>query len=101
MCFDFSKDFSFYECKTYQELEVLTDPMRKEVATVRKKIDVANREVRSLGQSCQKKVRTFAGPAFRWYIKQFGKFFYTDLLMSLIQRKLFVLCQQIGDIAHA
>uniref|UniRef100_A0A251SBL6 Putative RAB6-interacting golgin n=1 Tax=Helianthus annuus TaxID=4232 RepID=A0A251SBL6_HELAN len=26
------------------------------VATVRKKIDVANREVRSLGQSCQKKV---------------------------------------------
>lgn len=55
--FRLSKDFLFYVCKTYQELEVLTDPMRKEVAAVRKKIDVANREVKSLGQSCQKKVR--------------------------------------------
>lgn len=42
--------------QVWEELEVLTDPMRKEVASVRKKIDVANREVRSLGQSCQKKV---------------------------------------------
>ncbi|XP_035839582.1 uncharacterized protein LOC110912603 isoform X2 [Helianthus annuus] len=41
--------------QVWEELEVLTDPMRKEVAMVRKKIDVANREVRSLGQSCQKK----------------------------------------------
>lgn len=35
---------------------MLTDPMRKEVAMVRKKIDLINREIKSLGQSCQKKV---------------------------------------------
>lgn len=41
-----------------QELEVLTDPMRKEVASVRKRIDMANRDLKSLGQTCQKKVKT-------------------------------------------
>lgn len=30
--------------------------MRKEVAAVRKKIDMANRDLKPLGQSCQKKV---------------------------------------------
>ena len=30
--------------------------MRKEVAIVRKKIDMANRDLKPLGQSCQKKV---------------------------------------------
>lgn len=39
-----------------QEIEVMADPMRKEVANVRKKIDLANREIKPLGQSCQKKV---------------------------------------------
>ena len=33
--------------------------MRKEVAAVRKKIDVANRDLKPLGQSCQKKVIIF------------------------------------------
>ena len=32
------------------------DPMRKEVGMVRKKIDMANRDIKSLAQSCQKKV---------------------------------------------
>ncbi|XP_071728597.1 uncharacterized protein [Rutidosis leptorrhynchoides] len=45
--------------QVWEELEVLTDPMRKEVATVRKKIDVANREVKLLGQSCQKKEKEY------------------------------------------
>lgn len=40
----------------YQELEVLVDPMRKEVGLIRKRIDMANRELKPLGQSCQKKV---------------------------------------------
>lgn len=35
---------------------MLTDPMRKEVAIVRKKIDVVNRELKPLGQCIQKKV---------------------------------------------
>ena len=32
------------------------DPMRKEVGMARKKIDMANRDIKSLAQSCQKKV---------------------------------------------
>ncbi|KAH9768909.1 hypothetical protein WN944_018736 [Citrus x changshan-huyou] len=43
----------------WEELEVLTDPMRKEVAVVRKKIDMANRELKPLGQSIQKKEREY------------------------------------------
>ncbi|EOY19097.1 PREDICTED: uncharacterized protein LOC18586712 isoform X2 [Theobroma cacao] len=41
----------------WEELEVLSDPLRKEVAMVRKKIDMANRELKPLGQSCQKKIQ--------------------------------------------
>ena len=32
--------------------------MRKEVAIVRKRIDMVNRDLKSLGQSCQKKVKS-------------------------------------------
>lgn len=41
------------DCK---ELEELADPLGKEVAIVRKKIDIAYRELKPLGQCCQKKV---------------------------------------------
>lgn len=34
--------------------------MRKEVAQVRKKIDSVNRDLKPLGQSCQKKVKLFS-----------------------------------------
>ncbi|RZC82281.1 hypothetical protein C5167_045063 [Papaver somniferum] len=40
-----------------EELESLTDPTMKEVATVRKKIDIVNKELKPLGQTCQKKVK--------------------------------------------
>ncbi|XP_040994842.1 uncharacterized protein LOC121241222 [Juglans microcarpa x Juglans regia] len=43
----------------WEELEVLTDPMRKEVAAVRKKIDMASRDLKPLGQSCQKKEKEY------------------------------------------
>ncbi|EEF39347.1 conserved hypothetical protein [Ricinus communis] len=43
----------------WEELESLADPTRKEVAMVRKKIDVANRELKPLGQSCQKKEKEY------------------------------------------
>lgn len=46
-------------CTILQELEVMADPTRKEVANVRKKIDMANRELKTLGQSFQKKVPIF------------------------------------------
>lgn len=40
-----------------QELESLADPMKKEVSLVRKKIDSINKELKPLGQTCQKKVK--------------------------------------------
>ncbi|KAJ0047157.1 hypothetical protein Pint_05864 [Pistacia integerrima] len=43
----------------WEELEELTDPLRKEVAIVRKKIDIANKELKPLGQSCQKKEKEY------------------------------------------
>ncbi|KAK1396818.1 RAB6-interacting golgin [Heracleum sosnowskyi] len=42
-----------------EELEGLSDPMRKEVAFVRKRIDLVNRELRPLGQSCLKKEKEY------------------------------------------
>ncbi|XP_076901869.1 uncharacterized protein LOC143556433 [Bidens hawaiensis] len=45
--------------RVWEELEVLKDPMRKELATVRKKIDKANQELRSLGKSCHKKEKEY------------------------------------------
>ncbi|KAK6138424.1 hypothetical protein DH2020_027834 [Rehmannia glutinosa] len=38
-----------------EELEALSDPMRKEVANIRKKIDFINRDLKPLGLTCQKK----------------------------------------------
>ncbi|CAI9097802.1 OLC1v1034299C3 [Oldenlandia corymbosa var. corymbosa] len=40
-----------------EELEALADPMKKEVSLVRKKIDAVNKELKPLGQTCQKKVK--------------------------------------------
>ncbi|KAF7804328.1 ankyrin repeat domain-containing protein 30A-like [Senna tora] len=43
----------------HQELETLADPMRKEVALVRKKIDSINKELKPLGSTCQKKEKEY------------------------------------------
>ncbi|GJX37371.1 RNA-binding protein 25-like protein [Tanacetum coccineum] len=43
----------------FLELEALTDPMKKEVSVVRKKIDSVNKELKPLGQTCQKKEREY------------------------------------------
>ncbi|KAK9064034.1 hypothetical protein SSX86_017906 [Deinandra increscens subsp. villosa] len=45
--------------KVWEELEFLKDPMGKEIAMVRKKVDKANHELRSLGQSCKKKEKEY------------------------------------------
>ncbi|CAH2056989.1 unnamed protein product [Thlaspi arvense] len=42
-----------------EELEALADPMKKEVSAVRKKIDTVNKELKPLGQSCQKKEKEY------------------------------------------
>ncbi|KAJ4720632.1 RAB6-interacting golgin (DUF662) [Melia azedarach] len=43
----------------WEELEEMADPLRKEVAIVRKRIDMANKELKPLGQSIQKKEREY------------------------------------------
>ncbi|KAM0940347.1 putative RAB6-interacting golgin [Dioscorea sansibarensis] len=42
-----------------EELEAMADPTRKEVAAIRKRIDVVNREIKPLGQSCLKKEKEY------------------------------------------
>ncbi|KAG6437265.1 hypothetical protein SASPL_102177 [Salvia splendens] len=42
-----------------EELDALSDPMKKEVSGVRKKIDSINKELKPLGQTCQKKEREY------------------------------------------
>ncbi|KAJ0480497.1 putative RAB6-interacting golgin [Helianthus annuus] len=42
-----------------KELEALDDPWREEVTTVRKKIDLVNKELKPLAQSCYKKEREY------------------------------------------
>ncbi|XP_008461743.2 uncharacterized protein LOC103500274 [Cucumis melo] len=42
-----------------EELEGMTDPMRKEVSFIRKKIDLVNKELKPLGLTCQKKKREY------------------------------------------
>ncbi|KAI9090728.1 hypothetical protein K1719_028581 [Acacia pycnantha] len=42
-----------------EELEALADPMRKEVAVVRKRIDSVNKELKPLGHTCQKKEKEY------------------------------------------
>ncbi|CAI9302067.1 uncharacterized protein LOC111914262 [Lactuca sativa] len=71
--------------QVWEELEVLTDPMRKEVASVRKKIDVANREVRSLGQSCQKKEKEYKEALDAFHQKNNEKNQLTATLVELVK----------------
>ncbi|KAJ0973438.1 hypothetical protein J5N97_021397 [Dioscorea zingiberensis] len=42
-----------------EELEEMADPTRKEVAAIRKRIDVVSRELKPLGQSCLKKEKEY------------------------------------------
>ncbi|CAL0304028.1 unnamed protein product [Lupinus luteus] len=42
-----------------EELEGLIDPLRKEVGIVRKKIDNVNKELKPMGQTCQRKEREY------------------------------------------
>lgn len=49
---------------------MLGDPMRKDVSGVRKKIDTVNKELKSLGNTCQKKVIS-PTPIFRLLKSEF------------------------------
>ncbi|KAL3520857.1 hypothetical protein ACH5RR_019006 [Cinchona calisaya] len=68
----------------WEELEVLTDPMKKEVAAVRKRIDLVNRELKSLGQACQKKEKEYKEALEIFQEKNNEKSQLTTTLMELV-----------------
>ncbi|XP_047982454.1 uncharacterized protein LOC125223374 [Salvia hispanica] len=41
------------------ELDSVTDPMRKELASICKRVEIVNRDVKSLGVTCQKKEKEY------------------------------------------
>jgi hypothetical protein len=45
-----------------QELEVMADPTRREVETIRKRVDKLNRQLKPLGKNCLKKVKPLLIP---------------------------------------
>ncbi|CAN7060779.1 unnamed protein product [Brassica oleracea var. botrytis] len=60
------------------------DPMRKEVGMVRKKIDMANRDIKSLAQSCQKKEKEYKETLEAFNEKNKEKTHLVSMLMELL-----------------
>ncbi|KAL0370165.1 UNVERIFIED_CONTAM: hypothetical protein Sangu_0334600 [Sesamum angustifolium] len=88
-----------------EELETLHDPMRKEVAIVRKRIDLINRDLKPLGLSCQKKEKEYkeALEAFNEKNREKGQL--VAKLVELVTesekqrlKKLEELCKNIDDL---
>ncbi|KAJ0238938.1 RAB6-interacting golgin [Hirschfeldia incana] len=67
-----------------EELEALTDPMRKEVSAIRKRVDAINRELKPLGQSCQRKEREFKEALEAYNEKNKEKAMYISKLVELV-----------------
>jgi len=68
-----------------EELEALSDPMKKEVSVVRKKIDSVNKELKPLGQSCQKKEREYKEALEAFNVKNKEKVQLITKLMEMEQ----------------
>ncbi|KAH7553404.1 hypothetical protein JRO89_XS12G0007900 [Xanthoceras sorbifolium] len=91
----------------YQELEALADPMRKDVAVVRKKIDTVNKELKPLGHTCQKKEREYKEALEAFNEKNKEKVQLITKLMELVSesekmrmKKLEELSKNIDSIQH-
>ncbi|XP_030453802.1 uncharacterized protein LOC115664233 [Syzygium oleosum] len=67
-----------------EELEALSDPMRKDVALVRKKIDAVNKELKPLGYTCQKKEREYKEALEAFNEKNKEKVQLVNKLMELV-----------------
>ncbi|XP_020245474.1 uncharacterized protein LOC109823610 [Asparagus officinalis] len=67
-----------------EELEAMADPTRKEVAAVRKRIDVVNRELKPLGQSCLKKEKEYKDALEAFNEKNKEKSQLVNKLMELV-----------------
>jgi hypothetical protein len=48
----------------------MADPTRKEVESIRKRIDTVNRQLKPLGKSCVKKVRTHTHTCYMAWISK-------------------------------
>ncbi|KAK4435905.1 hypothetical protein Salat_0754100 [Sesamum alatum] len=72
--------------QVWEELEVLTDPMRKEVAAVRKRIDLANRDLKSLAQICHKKEKEYKEAMEAFQEKNNEKSQLTSTLVELVNQ---------------
>ncbi|KAL1224335.1 hypothetical protein V5N11_035454 [Cardamine amara subsp. amara] len=70
--------------QTLEELDIMGDPMRKEVGMIRKKIDMANREIKSLSQSCQKKEKEYKEILEAFDEKNKEKAHLVSILMELL-----------------
>ncbi|CAN8247148.1 unnamed protein product [Cochlearia groenlandica] len=67
-----------------EELESLTDPMRKEVSAIRKRVDAINRELKPLGQSCQRKEKEFKEALEAYNEKNKEKAMFVTKLVELV-----------------
>ncbi|KAL3649946.1 hypothetical protein CASFOL_006349 [Castilleja foliolosa] len=72
--------------QVWEELEVMTDPMRKEVGIVRKKIDLANRDLKSLGHICQKKEKEYKEAMDAFQEKNNEKAQLTSTLVEMVNQ---------------
>ncbi|KAJ9684807.1 hypothetical protein PVL29_017007 [Vitis rotundifolia] len=83
----------------WEELEVLADPLRKEVAVVRKKIDMANRDLKPLGQSCQKKEKEYKEALEAFNEKNREKAQLVTTLMELLSESEKVRMKKLEDLS--
>ncbi|KAG8070878.1 hypothetical protein GUJ93_ZPchr0006g40633 [Zizania palustris] len=67
-----------------QELEVMTDPTRREVDTIRKRIDKVNRQLKPLGKNCLKKEKEYKACLEAYNHKSNEKATLVDRLMELV-----------------
>ncbi|KAJ7974938.1 RAB6-interacting golgin (DUF662) [Quillaja saponaria] len=84
--------------KIWEELEVLADPMKKEVAIVRKKIGVANRDLKSLGHSCQKKEKEYKEALEAFHEKNKEKAHLISTLMALQTKNEKMMMQKLEEL---
>ncbi|KFK25207.1 hypothetical protein AALP_AA8G081100 [Arabis alpina] len=67
-----------------EELEALTDPMRKEISAIRKRVDAINRELKPLGQSWQRKERELKEALEAYNEKNKEKAMFVTKLVELV-----------------
>ncbi|KAG8380608.1 hypothetical protein BUALT_Bualt06G0033400 [Buddleja alternifolia] len=72
--------------QVWEELEVLNDPMRKDVVTVRKRLDLATRDLKSLAQLYQKKEKEYKEAMEAFQEKSKEKAQLTTALLQLVNQ---------------